>query len=595
MKKLKFLLFTCIIAMNAMAASIWTTNKCAQDQQDKNHYKIGETVYVAGEDFDPLSSYSWTIKGNPGGSSCDPNTIVASGTIITDENGDFCFAAYIILNNDCGTYSVDVSQKNDNYVVDDSVAIRIVKYVNGEDANTPPGLTLTVGTPITWRYVITNTGNIPLSDITVTDNKSVTPIYQSGDINNDGILDTDETWLYEAYGIAEAGQYENIGTAIGYYNDYSVQDDDTSHYFAEFKYDFGDAPDPTYPTLLSSNGARHLISQLYLGNTIDAEPNGLPHAALLGDDLDGTNDEDGVTFPNLPLIQNKTNVVSVLSSGDGFLNAWIDFNADGDWNDSSEHIINDFPVTAGSNSITFVVPLINLNSSPMTVTFISRFRLSSNKGIGIVGLAPDGEVEDYSVDIYVPVELSSFTARIINGDIVLSWTTQSESDNLGFCIFRSETIDGRFDQISTQIIMGAGTSGSMHSYSFIDNDVVAGHTYYYKLADVSFDGSFHMHPALKITVDVPSENSLAQNYPNPFNSETIISFKIKQDSEISLMIFNVNGRIVRTLVSGKHHAGYHHLRWNACDDSGTPLPSGRYICVFRANEFTKVLQITYIK
>lgn len=62
--------------------------------------------------------------------------------------------------------------------------------------------------------------------------------------------------------------------------------------------DFGDAPDPTYPTLLAQNGARHVIlTGFSLGALTDAEPDGQPDAQALGDDLAGTDDEDGVLFP----------------------------------------------------------------------------------------------------------------------------------------------------------------------------------------------------------------------------------------------------------------------------------------------------------
>ncbi|MGQ0618313.1 MAG: hypothetical protein ACT4QA_00105 [Panacagrimonas sp.] len=61
--------------------------------------------------------------------------------------------------------------------------------------------------------------------------------------------------------------------------------------------DFGDAPDPTYLTLLASNGARHaLSSSLRLGPTIDSEAEGQPNSGATGDDLAGVDDEDGVSF-----------------------------------------------------------------------------------------------------------------------------------------------------------------------------------------------------------------------------------------------------------------------------------------------------------
>jgi uncharacterized repeat protein (TIGR01451 family) len=95
-------------------------------------------------------------------------------------------------------------------VVCQNPGISIVKTTNGGD-----GLNIPVGNPVTWTYTVTNNGNVPLSNITVTDSKGVTPAYVSGDSNSDGKLDTNETWIYTATGTAVAGQYNNTGEAKG--------------------------------------------------------------------------------------------------------------------------------------------------------------------------------------------------------------------------------------------------------------------------------------------------------------------------------------------------------------------------------------------
>jgi len=92
--------------------------------------------------------------------------------------------------------------------------IRIVKTTNGHDSD--PDYKLPVGSPVTWMYTVTNTGNVALAGIQVTDNRpGVVPAYQSGDVNNNGQLDVTETWIYRATGTAIAGAYTNIGTATG--------------------------------------------------------------------------------------------------------------------------------------------------------------------------------------------------------------------------------------------------------------------------------------------------------------------------------------------------------------------------------------------
>src|SRR2546425_687640 len=105
--------------------------------------------------------------------------------------------------------------------------------------------------------------------------------------------------------------------------------------------DFGDAPQQ-YPTLLANNGARHVITPgFFLGSLIDAEPDGQPNATATGDDNNPAtaDDEDGVQFTS-PLIPGQTATVQVTttmpSGTTGFLDAWIDFNANGSWADPGD-------------------------------------------------------------------------------------------------------------------------------------------------------------------------------------------------------------------------------------------------------------------
>jgi hypothetical protein len=76
------------------------------------------------------------------------------------------------------------------------------------------------------------------------------------------------------------------------------------------------------------------------------------------------------------------------------LDAWIDFNADGDWDDPGERIFNQETVAAGTNILTFNVP-----ANVMSGYSFARFRISRMGGLDHVGFAPDGEVEDYRVGL----------------------------------------------------------------------------------------------------------------------------------------------------------------------------------------------------
>ena len=182
--------------------------------------------------------------------------------------------------------------------------------------------------------------------------------------------------------------------------------------------DYGDAPDAPYPSLLANNGARHLImSGYYLGTGATTE---LDSSQATPDRFD-----DGVQFqfggvvrveqnPANPAERHGVNVyVSVPTTWNvgptdtvGYLNAWIDFNRDGDWADPGEQIFANLPLNAGQNNydfgtgkLVFTVP----HTAQLGVTW-ARFRLSTypftpENALSYVGEANDGEVEDYEIEL----------------------------------------------------------------------------------------------------------------------------------------------------------------------------------------------------
>ncbi|NVJ66603.1 MAG: carboxypeptidase regulatory-like domain-containing protein [Gammaproteobacteria bacterium] len=193
--------------------------------------------------------------------------------------------------------------------------------------------------------------------------------------------------------------------------------------------DFGDAPDASYATLFASDGARHGISSgIYLGaSTPDAETDGQPNANADGDDIDANgDDEDGVTLP-ATLVAGDTSNITVVASVSGYLNGWIDLNADGDFIDTGEQIFTDQAVSSGSNNLNVLIP-----QSVVLGNSYARFRFSKQAGIANTpaGFAINGEVEDYLVVLggladlevtkndssteYIPGQSSTYTIVITN-------------------------------------------------------------------------------------------------------------------------------------------------------------------------------------
>lgn len=175
--------------------------------------------------------------------------------------------------------------------------------------------------------------------------------------------------------------------------------------------DFGDAPD-SYGSSINNNGARHDVGDgtLFLGENIETEPN------AYADNGSAIDDNDGIQFVT-GLEAGKTAIVDINASGDGFVNAWVDSDKNGEF-DSDEQIIISEPVTSGSNVIAYDVPTWG-----ETGTTWSRFRLSSEESLSAVGGVSDGEVEDYKIDI---AEQNVTANHYPSAD---SWATLAFEDN----------------------------------------------------------------------------------------------------------------------------------------------------------------------
>ena len=106
------------------------------------------------------------------------------------------------------------------------------------------------------------------------------------------------------------------------------------------------------------------------------------------------------------------------------------------------------------------------------------------------GAANDVGTPGFRAGGALPVELSGFSpARDkVTGQVVITWSTQSELNNAGFFIKRSQQADGEFKVINATMIPGAGTTSEKQSYTFTDSTANPNIVYYYQIEDVSFDG-----------------------------------------------------------------------------------------------------------
>jgi len=94
---------------------------------------------------------------------------------------------------------------------------------------------------------------------------------------------------------------------------------------------------------------------------------------------------------------------------------------------------------------------------------------------------------------------------------------------------------------------------------------------------------------------LPREYSLSQNRPNPFNLETVISYQLPSGGHVSLKIYNIQGQLVRTLVSEYHDAGVHTITWDGKNDQGQEIASGVYLYRLEAGNYSNTKKMSLLK
>ena len=224
-----------------------------------------------------------------------------------------------------------------------------------------------------------------------------------------------------------------------------------------------------------------------------------------------------------------------------------------------------------SLSLTEPTPsLVYQNASDMPYCNAFALRQASTGG---VAQNPDAEIDGIRVSTswsdVVPVELVSFNASA-NGSVVnLSWATATELNNNGFSIER-KTSSSNWQTIG--FVKGSGTTTVMNNYNFADRNILSQTIYSYRLKQIDFDGMFSYSKVVQVSTNLISTFELKQNYPNPFNPETQISFSIAKDGFVSLIVYNLLGQEVKTLVSRNLGAGSHSIIFDA-----STLHSGIYI------------------
>jgi hypothetical protein len=224
----------------------------------------------------------------------------------------------------------------------------------------------------------------------------------------------------------------------------------------------------------------------------------------------------------------------------------------------------------------------------------SNLTISSGTLSGTIANAPMS-----NGDASLPIGLASFSASQEGGSIILSWITESEVDNLGFILERSE--DGiTWTTLATyrtnEALKSQGNTSSRTEYAFADLTARPDKEYWYRLSDVSTLGEATVYAPLTVKTDaLPNTTEMEKAYPNPFNPQTFIAYKLAEDTDVAISVFDMLGRQISTLYNGYQKAGSYHVYWNGTTESGMKAPSGGYVIRMRTENTTQVQKVMLMK
>ncbi|MCF7824735.1 MAG: T9SS type A sorting domain-containing protein [Candidatus Marinimicrobia bacterium] len=108
----------------------------------------------------------------------------------------------------------------------------------------------------------------------------------------------------------------------------------------------------------------------------------------------------------------------------------------------------------------------------------------------------------------------------------------------------------------------------------------------------SFDVGSHTGIDL---VEIPINYELQQNYPNPFNPSTTIQYGLPEAANVSLVVYDLQGNEIKTLVSDNQLAGWYEITWEGNDKNGQTIPTSVYLAKIQAGKFSKVIKMVYLK
>jgi hypothetical protein len=188
---------------------------------------------------------------------------------------------------------------------------------------------------------------------------------------------------------------------------------------------------------------------------------------------------------------------------------------------------------------------------------------------------------------------TGFTLYSLETYVTLLWDAVSNDDFNYYMVERSTDVEFADDFVSNALLVNY----------FEDHDLEYDTEYFYRVYYVAAGANSDYSDVLSVTLEwldvdgeqLPTVYALHQNYPNPFNPLTSLSYDLPEDAMVNITVFDMMGRVVRTLVNGQQSAGYKSLQWNGTNNSGHPISAGLYIYTIQAGEFSQTRKMILLK
>ena len=167
------------------------------------------------------------------------------------------------------------------------------------------------------------------------------------------------------------------------------------------------------------------------------------------------------------------------------------------------------------------------------------------------------------------------TYNIVGGNVTIGMAGISPLEGSGPLVY-----------IKFYVVGSPGATTTLHFHEFIFNEGTPSAN--------TIDGSFNISVGIEENI-TPSVYAIELNSSNPFKGRTVIKYQLPEQTWVTIKVYNLEGRLVATLVNDMHEAGYYALTWYGCDDKGALLPTGVYFCVMQTSNWYALRKMIIIR